>query len=565
MENCSSNNKSQLSSLRGGTTKQSNTDCFVSRSSFLAMTRRLQNSIKSPFGLLILFIFSFFAAHAQYGYNKLYTNQASASYFNSVAPQGSKGNSMVMALANDSSHAGESGIRISRISPVGEILASNYFNIPNPSKDNLYPANKAVTRINDNLYAYVGGYLKPGIQMGFIMLADSNGTVVKFKEIAVPLCGGTGRFMYIADVGYDSSQNQLLVLGHAECGGDTMSPYLLKYDTALNLIWDKVYAHKVFPTNGMFRLLIDADGYTMCGGARFSDELLYNYEIRSIIIHTDTAGNYQWYYSSPASERRGFITTAIRTADKGYVYSVMGKVYNRKPFNIYPAWYGKILLVKLDSNRREEYAIPIHKPYLIFGSLLFNNKLINYDKNTLLFKAAELDSVAIDDWDTHNNIIKYHIDGTELWRKIYNKADDTTGGALSDICLMPDKSIVMVGIYDDPSYPPPTQRGWAIRVDSNGCYGVGDPQCWSVSIKEPKVENTIKIYPNPSYDFFEIDNTNSEKTTLKITDIVGRIVYQNALPKGISQIDARQWAAGLYLYTMYEGNKIIGNGKLLKY
>mgnify|MGYP000870368379 CR=1 FL=1 len=91
------------------------------------------------------------------------------------------------------------------------------------------------------------------------------------------------------------------------------------------------------------------------------------------------------------------------------------------------------------------------------------------------------------------------------------------------------------------------------------------PSCYyKLGIDAKKIFQNFVLYPNPSNDFFEINNTNTEKTTLKITDIVGKLVYQNVLPIGISQIDARQWAAGLYLYTIYQGNEIMSNGKLLK-
>jgi hypothetical protein len=133
---------------------------------------------------------------------------------------------------------------------------------------------------------------------------------------------------------------------------------------------------------------------------------------------------------------------------------------------------------------------------------------------------------------------------------------------------MRDKSVVLVGMTDNPVLSSPTQRGFAMRVDSNGCLGADDPQCDPLSIPPVVVAGAgFKVYPNPSNGIFTIvwhPSFGGAGGGLIIYDITGRQLIQQELKEAETKLDMSQYASGVYLYIIRQGDKTIGNGKLIK-
>jgi hypothetical protein len=81
-------------------------------------------------------------------------------------------------------------------------------------------------------------------------------------------------------------------------------------------------------------------------------------------------------------------------------------------------------------------------------------------------------------------------------------------------------------------------------------------------------EDEVSISPNPSATYFDIRyKLMSEKNAeIVVTDVSGRKISIVTLDyhKANTQIDARNWASGVYLYIIRQGDKTISNGKLIK-
>jgi hypothetical protein len=113
----------------------------------------------------------------------------------------------------------------------------------------------------------------------------------------------------------------------------------------------------------------------------------------------------------------------------------------------------------------------------------------------------------------------------------------------------------MVGEATDQSIGliPPAQRGWIVKVDSNGCLGPGDPQCWPTAVPEiqPTVSKT-KVYPNPNAGRFTIQYMleQGEEGKVQITDLQGRLIEEVVLSPMLSfqQMDLSKQANGIYFY-----------------
>ena len=228
------------------------------------------------------------------------------------------------------------------------------------------------------------------------------------------------------------------------------------------------------------------------------------------------------------------------------------------------------MIVKLDATLKEEWVKVLNTSYSSFSPLI-NINLLKCDDTSFYYRGFKSDSIAPNDNETKNILCKYKMDGTEIWLRYLTTVEptDTLVGQLYDIAQMQDKSIVLVGMTDNPVLSSPTQRGFAMRVDSNGCLGADDPQCDPLGIpKQPQLAiEGFKVYPNPSTGVFTITYPPSLEGAgggLIIYDITGRKLIQQELKEAETKLDMSQYASGVYWYIIRQGDKTISNGKLIK-
>ena len=505
---------------------------------------------------LLLFHFSFFIFHfsfAQNAYNKLYTLQAHASTFEAVAPHGNLGGCMAAATVVDSL-TGKQAIRIARIDALGNLQASNYFNIPDDTARSIYVNYKAITRVHDNCYAMVGTVLHHSIaQYSFILLADSIGRVFKYKDVVY-----RDSINLLAEIKYDG-------WGHLIVGGyfvnkamDSNYGLIYKFDTSLNLIWFKQYRPintSSSPTTaivggpGIFNLTVDSSGYALSGGARNSGlNSFKGYKCQSLIIKTDTAGTLQWVWASPAvfyKDYQSFIGAVLHTKDGGYLFTTEGHTYN----SLYPAdpdfgirLASKQLIIKMDAARKKQWEIVVDD---YFGAFGYGRRthLIELEDSSFIYAGFRYtDSLGPTSKDGKPVLQHYSKDGKLLKQRIVHQppkepGDITVnGGPYFDIKQMPDKSFILCGYYENKTIGvKPAQRGWLLKLDSNLCLGVGDSQCMPSSIiEQPQVSGAgFRVYPNPTNGFFVVKCIDPSfvgmTSVVKVYDLLGRVVHQEPL------------------------------------
>ena len=505
--------------------------------------------------LLLFFIFHFSFLKAQNAYNKLYTLQARGSMFNAIAPHGNFGGCMAAATVVDSS-TGIQAIRIARFDALGNLQASNYFNIPDDTARTLFVNYKAITRVHDNCYAIVGSVLPKLNQYSFILLADSNGVVYKYKD----LISRDTFFDNISTVQYDGL-GHIIACGHYTNSKALDSSYgvIYKFDTALNRIWLKQYHPSgilVYPS--FFSLTVDSSGFTMGGGAQNSGiNSFKGYKCQSLILKTDTAGTLQWVWASPAvfyKDYQSFIGAVLHTKDGGYLFTTEGHTYN----SLYPAdpdfgirLNSKKVIVKLDAARNKQWEIVVDDYFSGIG--YSRSSLIEFEDSSFLYLGGKnTDSLGPNLIMGKLVLQHYSSKGMLLKQRIINKylprsVDDThkdSGGPIYDIKQTADKAFVLCGYYENKTTgaTAPAQRGWLLKLDSNLCLGVGDSQCMPSSIiEQPQLAvEAFKVYPNPSTGYITLTSLRdkhglrpkvkqSETINTKVFDLLGRIVHQQKL------------------------------------
>lgn len=83
-------------------------------------------------------------------------------------------------------------------------------------------------------------------------------------------------------------------------------------------------------------------------------------------------------------------------------------------------------------------------------------------------------------------------------------------------------------------------------VDSNGCSGISNPvQLNNASIVENEFEN-YTIYPNPASEAIYIDKTTDNSKQLVIYDSLGKLVHQQTITQGHTQVELNAFKSGIY-------------------
>jgi len=101
-------------------------------------------------------------------------------------------------------------------------------------------------------------------------------------------------------------------------------------------------------------------------------------------------------------------------------------------------------------------------------------------------------------------------------------------------------------------------------VDSNGCLGAGDPQCWPAAVNESPTKEGILVYPNPVKDYWFIMNKESGELDVFISDITGRLLLEKRSSSPKISIDLNQYPSGLYLYRITGREGVLLQGKVVK-
>jgi hypothetical protein len=110
----------------------------------------------------------------------------------------------------------------------------------------------------------------------------------------------------------------------------------------------------------------------------------------------------------------------------------------------------------------------------------------------------------------------------------------------------------------------PIQQGWIVKVDSNGCVGPGDPQCWPAAVPGSPEKPTVSVRPNPVKDTWYIDNKQGKQLNVTITDIAGRVIVSKTLSSVLIPTDLSAFPTGMYLFRINSEKGILLQGKLLK-
>jgi len=424
--------------------------------------------------------------------------------------------------------------------------------------------------------------IEPGTSPVFynsIYQFDSLGNATLIAEHTKPVCSGLNPnvdLWRLVDFKPDGFGNWLM-LSTVSCATTTGSNVnadmlLTKLDSSFNVIWHKHYFTANDYHNIASKLLVEPNGYIIAGGANNSNWVKKNFEFHARIFRTDTAGNELWTYLSPVTRLTNTIQDIIKTQDGGYVFCGQGGGWELlSPSGVNSTLFWSAWVEKIDAAGNYLWS---KKPY---NKYYYTTELVSVkeaaDGRLMLFgRKYEPDSLSTTQWDLHTRgwFLTLSATGDSLRERVYTNITTCNDfNAFHDVKQTSDGGYIMVGESTDNchTFTAPKQRGWLIKVDSNGCMSATDPQCQPTDIPQsPEVSPTVQVYPNPVSDVLHvrISRVPSVAAAITIFDLYGRILLSKTITQPHTDISLQNLPSGLYLYKITEGAVITELGKLTK-
>jgi hypothetical protein len=157
-------------------------------------------------------------------------------------------------------------------------------------------------------------------------------------------------------------------------------------------------------------------------------------------------------------------------------------------------------------------------------------------------------------------MLKYDIDGNEIWRRIYSNVDGNEC-RFNDFTELTTGELVAAGVaWPQGGDEPLGQDTWILKTDEYGCL---IPGC-HVSVEElERQEQSFLVGPNPASDRLNIylpgEVTRAQHTQFRLTDLTGKLIREFTADIGSTtyMMDVSEYPAGVYLITLIiDGQRI---------
>ena len=371
---------------------------------------------------------------------------------------------------------------------------------------------------------------------------------------------------------------------------DKIFTVFTRLDTALNIMWEKIYKFNYIYSAWSMRMLQlkDSSFLYYCSPQLNTNMFLFklSYDGDSIAYRAyegDSAGWAQgitynpdstgyWLHNEWGLYHHGVSKASCITVNENLEQTGVYYFYGpyQAPFTSKLMPDGTLITAGASRMYNPEpikYYITVIKYDSLFNQLYLRN-LTNPDTNS---RGGEL--IAVDYYyssciyvaGTHN---LQGLSGHEPSWFYVAKMDDTLGidfekyiGGddyywLYSVVATKDGGVLLAGTRSEVGAPDFHRDGYIIKLDSTGC------------ITNLSANSTIQIkdalvYPNPGTDKL-IVRTALKNCVIRLYDMKGTEVLEQPLDKHITEINTRQLKPGMYVYVIQQNNRIVENGKWIK-
>ena len=492
-------------------------------------------------------------------------------------------------------------------------------------KQNFYPQNAFSSRCQNAIETPNGNLIYVGlisdtvnhqtISKLAVVLADKFGNVTSIKKY------GQANFQYF----YNNIATKASILKGGNCfylstiAKDTskyISGILLKFDYNGDTIWQKKYkgaTTDVIP----FSLKYSSDGGILLCGNLIEWLTSTTGNVPLMILKTDILGNEQWrkkFYNANGLNFLAGYDLIQDSATKKIIVVGNQQSYGVQGGGNAVSYQGYVLCTDSVGNKIWE------KSMNNFGADGYRQIVKLKDKNFIIC-GGWVDRSTINDFYLNGYVVKFDINGTELWSKKFLQPDidnilffvieKSNGdivvcgnmdidqipkhGRINPVLLKLDHNGNLLnqqvighnykGGYEYPvSFEPMNDKGFLI---STFFYGKGNPTpfsiikvdstfcdstsawCTEVALGNDELENrNVKweVFPNPANEMinFTFPQAQGSNTFIKITDISGREIENITLQNDTKlSINTSQYQTGIYFVTLYNNGNATETKKLM--
>lgn len=478
--------------------------------------------------------------------------------------------------------------------------------------------NSLINHANSNYYYALFGQIDtPDYKQNYGFLKISkNGNIVDtaFYEVGDKLIGTD---VNMGHAFIRTSDSSFLYCGGAKDTSGRVLGFLVKTNSDLDTLWTKLFQHpdtllsiqnntsvfqfrdiKETPDGGY--ILVGEYNYHCTGNAR-----------RGFLIKTDTAGNVIWVKLLSESIR----DIEIDPIDSGFFYpgangAIVGLYkankfgdqiwFKRTNFEQYPfhpmdaeiidSTHVAVASVYSHSNIYNTKSVVVAMVNTINRDTVWIKKysFFNLARNLGLFQSISINKVndnivvsstaGIDgdyfvppsyiEGGFRAVLLKINQNGDSLWQRFYSHLN--TDGIdediqLNDLAVCNDGGFLLGGFYHIHSYI--YTDCWLVKTDSLGFA----PAAFTVGIESEELIITnyeLRIYPNPTSDNINLSMQESpkEELQLELYNISGQLVLEKRLPAFDKEhrINIQHLQLGIYLVKLVSENQVVYSSKIIK-
>lgn len=322
---------------------------------------------------------------------------------------------------------------------------------------------------------------------------------------------------------------------------------LLKIDSNGNRLWQKEYDQ--FKSDNIRSLVALKNGNLLLGAQRNNLNQTIEHA-NTWLLEVDTGGNIvdEWFDPNDSTY---MACGLLQTKEGGFIYGAQKK-YKQTVNSVYKT----ATVVKMDSAFTKKWTFQD-------GSYSDETAIVDIiELNDGSFVACGnkpfygTDSSMLSGW-----IVKLDSQGTVIWNRTYAGLQTSFSyNYLSDIDILPDGSLIAVGQCKNTNQQP-SQVGWFLKLDSNGCE---IENCLVGVIDNFKEDFQVSIYPNPFTTRVSLlaEGLEFKRISITIYNSIGTKVYNqdeiNPTSHYSRTLDLGYLPNGLYfLEVMIEGKRII--------
>ncbi len=356
----------------------------------------------------------------------------------------------------------------------------------------------------------------------------------------------SGNYVYAS--GYTASYT-------TELPGDTsLDGYIMKLDTNLNKLWGFNYGTIFF--DQFLAICTDSYGNIIAGGGT-TDANPYDNLNNAFLVKVDTAGNLIWqknyalryktneyvYALADAKQGDGSCYAAIRCKQ----YSIVGL----------SSLYGYSCIAKLDTNGDTLWVKRFRKynqsDWSGYNARWFEAQIWDIEV------ADNGDIIFCGDWynqtdttGTDGFICRYTADGDSVWRY-----DMKVKGLTNFKSIALDNNGFIYGagrtvyVPGTSTLTPGGTSALFVKLDANGCIWDTCTAQYVTSLPLTTDDMFVHLFPNPTNNELHIrlESDNSTKD-LCIYDMSGRNLLQQQIVNGVTQLNVQALASGVYILQL---------------